>query len=68
VERAFEGRCTGRLARHPRGDRGFGYDPAFLPDDEPGGVTMAELSDERKDEISHRGRAVRALHAWLTAG
>jgi XTP/dITP diphosphohydrolase len=68
VERVFEGRCTGRLAECPRGERGFGYDPAFLPDDEPGEVTMAELSDERKDAISHRGRAVRALGEWLTAG
>ena len=68
VERVFEGRCTGRLAAHPRGERGFGYDPAFLPDEEPDDVTMAQLSDERKDAISHRGRAVRALHAWLTAG
>src|ERR1700679_639911 len=67
VERVFEGRCTGRLAEHPRGERGFGYGPAFLPDDEPGVVTMAELSDERKDAISHRGRAVRSLRAWLTA-
>lgn len=67
VELVFEGRCTGTLAEHPRGQGGFGYDPAFLPDDEPPGVTMAELGDERKDEISHRGRAVRALHAWLTA-
>jgi XTP/dITP diphosphohydrolase len=67
VECVFEGRCTGRLAERPRGERGFGYDPAFLPDDEPGDVTMAELSDERKDEISHRGRAVRALGEWLTA-
>jgi XTP/dITP diphosphohydrolase len=67
VERVFEGRCTGRLAEHSRGEGGFGYDPAFLPDDETGGVTMAELSDERKDAISHRGRAVRALGAWLTA-
>ena len=66
VERVFEGRCTGRLAAHPRGERGFGYDPAFLPDDEPGDVTMAELSDERKDAISHRGRALRALRQWLT--
>lgn len=66
VERMFERRCTGRLTAHPRGKRGFGYDPAFLVDDEPGEVTMAELSDARKDEISHRGRAVRALHAWLT--
>lgn len=67
VERVFEGRCTGRVAERPRGDRGFGYDPAFLPDEEPGDSTMAELSDERKDEISHRGHAVRALHGWLTA-
>jgi XTP/dITP diphosphohydrolase len=66
VERVFEGRCTGRLAEHPRGERGFGYDPAFLPDDEPGGMTMAELSDERKDAISHRGRALRSLQQWLT--
>ncbi|HXO10363.1 MAG TPA: non-canonical purine NTP pyrophosphatase, partial [Solirubrobacteraceae bacterium] len=73
VEQVFEGRCTGRLAEHPRGERGFGYDPAFLADDEPphdgeqaGEVTMAELSDERKDAISHRGRALRALQQWLT--
>ncbi len=68
VERMLEGRCSGRLAERPRGERGFGYDPAFLPDDESGGVTMAQLSDERKDEISHRGRAARALLDWLTAG
>jgi XTP/dITP diphosphohydrolase len=68
VERVFEGRCTGRLADSPRGEGGFGYDPAFLPDEESGGVTMAQLSDERKDAISHRGRALRALYEWLTAG
>jgi XTP/dITP diphosphohydrolase len=67
VERVFEGRCSGRLAQRPRGERGFGYDPAFLPDEQPGEVTMAQLSDERKDAISHRGRAVRALGAWLAA-
>jgi XTP/dITP diphosphohydrolase len=66
VERLFEGRCSGRLAAQPRGDGGFGYDPAFLPDDGPPGLTMAELSDEQKDAISHRGRAARALQAWLT--
>jgi XTP/dITP diphosphohydrolase len=65
VEQLFEGRCTGRLAASPRGERGFGYDPAFLPDDGPEGLTMAELSDEQKDLISHRGHAVRALFAWL---
>lgn len=67
-EHVFEGRCTGRLAAEPRGEGGFGYDPAFLPDEESGAVTMAQLSDERKDAISHRGRAVHALHDWLTAG
>ena len=64
-ERVFEGRCDGRLARAPRGTRGFGYDPAFLPDDGPEGLTMAELSDSQKDAISHRGRAARALLRWL---
>jgi XTP/dITP diphosphohydrolase len=66
VERVFEGRCAGRLSDDPRGQRGFGYDPAFLPDDGPDGLTMAELSDEQKDAISHRGHAARALIAWLT--
>jgi len=71
VERVFEGRCGGRLAPEPRGERGFGYDPAFVPDDGPPSVdghpalTMAELSDEQKDAISHRGRAARALLEWL---
>jgi XTP/dITP diphosphohydrolase len=68
VERVFEGCCSGRLAEHPRGERGFGYDPAFLPDEQAGELTMAELSDERKDAISHRGRALRAMRQWLTAG
>jgi XTP/dITP diphosphohydrolase len=65
AEHLFEGRCTGRLAAEPRGEGGFGYDPAFLPDDGPSGVTMAELSDEQKDAISHRGRAARSLLEWL---
>jgi XTP/dITP diphosphohydrolase len=64
-ERLFEGRCAGRLAAEARGARGFGYDPAFLPADGPPGLTMAELSDRQKDAISHRGRAARALLAWL---
>lgn len=66
VEQLFEARCSGRVASEPRGERGFGYDPAFLPDDGPPGLTMAELSDEQKDAISHRGRAARALVEWLT--
>lgn len=64
-ERVFEGRCAGTLAAEPRGERGFGYDPAFLPDDWPGNETMAELSDAQKDQISHRARAARALLRWL---
>ena len=64
-ERLFEGRCTGTLAADPRGDGGFGYDPAFLPDDIPDGRTMAELAPEEKDAISHRGRAARELLRWL---
>jgi XTP/dITP diphosphohydrolase len=68
VERVFEGRCAGRLAQQPRGEGGFGYDPAFLADDGPAAMTMAELSDQQKDAISHRGRAARALLAWLEGG
>jgi XTP/dITP diphosphohydrolase len=64
---AVEGRCTGTLAAAPRGDGGFGYDPAFLPDDIPDGRTMAELDPQRKHAISHRGRAARELLALLAA-
>jgi XTP/dITP diphosphohydrolase len=66
VEEVFEGRCSGRLAEQPSGAGGFGYDPAFLPDDVSDGRTMAELSDEEKDAISHRGRAARELESWLS--
>jgi XTP/dITP diphosphohydrolase len=63
----FEHRCTGRLATDPRGDGGFGYDPAFVPDDYDDGRTMAELTPEEKHAISHRGRAARAFRDWLEA-
>lgn len=66
AERLFEGTCTGAMAPAPRGERGFGYDPVFLPDHESAaGRTMAELDDAEKDAISHRGAASRALLAWL---
>jgi len=68
TERVFEGRCAGTLAAEPGGERGFGYDPAFLPEDWDGippTLTMAQLTDRQKDEISHRGRAARALLQWL---
>jgi len=61
----FEARCEGTLADAPRGAGGFGYDPAFVPDDYPGERTMAELSQADKDAISHRGRAARLLLEWL---
>jgi XTP/dITP diphosphohydrolase len=64
-EEQFEERCTGTLALEPRGAGGFGYDPAFLPDDIGDGRTMAELTPEEKHSISHRGRAARAFRAWL---
>jgi XTP/dITP diphosphohydrolase len=67
VEERFEGRCTGSLAATPRGEGGFGYDPAFIPTDRDDGRTMAELSDAEKDAISHRGRAARKLLAWLAS-
>ena len=60
-EMCAEGRCTGRLTHSPRGHGGFGYDPAFVPDDLPGERTMAEISAAEKAAISHRGRAARAL-------
>ena len=64
----FEARCEGMLATEPRGEGGFGYDPAFVPVDVPGERTMAELERSEKDAVSHRGRAVRALIEWLRAG
>jgi XTP/dITP diphosphohydrolase len=64
----FEERCEGTLATEPRGDGGFGYDPAFVPSDRGDGRTMAELSPDEKDAISHRGRAARAFLTWLDAG
>ena len=63
--RVFTERCEGELASEPRGDGGFGYDPAFVPADLGDGRTMAELSVAEKDGISHRGRAARSFLAWL---
>jgi XTP/dITP diphosphohydrolase len=70
TETVVEARCEGTLILEPRGARGFGYDPAFVPHDTgPGdGRTMGELSDSEKHAISHRGRAARALAAKLGLG
>ena len=61
------GLCEGTLVTERRGERGFGYDPVFVPDETPG-RTMAELADEEKDRISHRGHAFRALRGLVEAG
>ena len=57
VEIVAEGSVEGRIADTPRGERGFGYDPVF----EVGGVTMAEMPLEEKNQLSHRARALRSL-------
>ena len=54
-----EGTCTGTIAREARGERGFGYDPVFVPDGET--RTFAEMSKDDKNAVSHRGAAFRAL-------
>jgi XTP/dITP diphosphohydrolase len=71
-EYVFEARCEGTLLREGRGGGGFGYDPAFVPDEtgHSDERTMSELSPEEKNAVSHRGKAVRMLarHLGLEAG
>ena len=64
AEVAAEGICRGMITTAERGDGGFGYDSIFEPD-EGGGATFAELPADVKHDISHRGRALRALLAKL---
>lgn len=68
------GEMTGHLLHEERGENGFGYDPLFVPDNQPvrdgvqmEGLTSAELTAEEKNAISHRGRALRALLPELKA-
>lgn len=56
-EHVFNGVCEGTIGYEMRGTNGFGYDPIFVVD----GITTAERSNEEKDAISHRGKALRAL-------
>jgi XTP/dITP diphosphohydrolase len=58
-----EGRCDGLIAWEPAGDRGFGYDPIFYFPER--GQTYAQLSAAEKHQISHRGRALRAIQPLL---
>jgi XTP/dITP diphosphohydrolase len=59
-----EGRVEGRIARAARGEKGFGYDPVFLPAETPG-RTLAELDPPEKNRLSHRGRALERLRPLL---
>jgi XTP/dITP diphosphohydrolase len=65
VAHSARGECRGRLLGAPRGSLGFGYDPIFLPEGES--LSMAELDPARKNALSHRARAFRALFARLEA-
>jgi XTP/dITP diphosphohydrolase len=55
------GECRGRIGFEPAGEGGFGYDPVFLPDEYGYKLTMAQLTSEQKDAISHRGKALKKL-------
>ncbi|MFZ4581682.1 MAG: non-canonical purine NTP diphosphatase [Paludibacter sp.] len=59
----FEGRINGRIATHPTGTAGFGYDPIFIPDGYS--LSFAELGTEEKNKISHRALAVKKLTEYL---
>lgn len=60
----IEGICSGTIDTALRGNEGFGYDPLFLPEAYPG-RSMAEVSMTEKNAISHRGRALQGVKAWL---
>lgn len=61
----FEGVMEGKIALEKAGCGGFGYDPVFIANDYPD-RTVAELPEEVKNEISHRGKALRLMAAWLS--
>ena len=62
----FEGVLEGRIARSRAGEGGFGYDPVFIADEYPD-RTVAELDEETKNAISHRGKALRAMAEFLNS-
>jgi len=62
-EQLFEGKVLGSITKNKKGEKGFGYDPIFLP--EGYNLSFAEMSVEEKNEISHRGRAVREFVSYL---
>lgn len=60
----FEGSMEGKISYVKAGNGGFGYDPVFIADDYPD-KTVAQLTDDQKNAISHRGKALRAMADWL---
>ena len=62
----FEGTLEGEIAREKSGNGRFGYDPIFIADEYPG-LTLADISEEEKNAISHRGKALRAMAQWLNS-
>ncbi|MBQ6391503.1 MAG: RdgB/HAM1 family non-canonical purine NTP pyrophosphatase [Eggerthellaceae bacterium] len=65
AEMTAYGTVEGRIGFEPQGEGGFGYDPLFWPDVFEGACTLAEVPQERKNEVSHRGNALRELRAKL---
>ena len=62
-EHLFSGEVRGTITTEPMGDKGFGYDPVFIPEDT--GKTFAQLGEDVKNHISHRARAVAKLTEFL---
>ena len=60
----FEGTLEGVIAREKSGNGGFGYDPIFIADEYPD-QTLADITEDQKNAISHRGKALRAMAEWL---
>ncbi|HAM15564.1 MAG TPA: non-canonical purine NTP pyrophosphatase, RdgB/HAM1 family [Eggerthellaceae bacterium] len=67
-ETVAHGKVEGRIGHEPQGEGGFGYDPLFWPDVFDGECTLAEVPQARKNEVSHRGNALRSLRFKLELG
>jgi XTP/dITP diphosphohydrolase len=60
-EKHIEGKCEGKIAKEPKGENGFGYDPIFVVGDK----SMAQLTEAEKNKISHRGNALKGLKEYF---
>ena len=63
TKRFFKGTCEGKIGFEPKGENGFGYDPVFMV----GEKSMSELSSDEKNQISHRGNALKKLEVFLSS-